>query len=358
MSRMAATLEAFFTDRLLRQQHASPATIRAYRDTYRLLLPFAQQRRQRAPQDLDWADLDEALVGAFLESLAVDRQNTPRTCNSRLAAIRALFRYAALHHPEHAALIQRVLAIPPQRFTGRLMAFLTADEVDALLAAPDLTRWEGRRDRALLLCAVQTGFRLAELIGLTGRDVVRGSGTHVRCVGKGRKERIVPLTSRTATVLRAWEEQDRPGGPDAPLFPTRTGRRLSPDAVERLVARHAQCAARHTPSLAGKHVTPHVLRHTCAMQLLLAGVDTSVIALWLGHADPRSTQAYIHADLTLKEQALALVTPPRRARGALPAPGPAVGVPPGPVIMPTLETARGPPRHGSLGLIGIIPRSG
>jgi len=309
MSQIASTLEAFFTDRLMRQQHASPQTIRAYRDTFRLLLVFAQQRLQRPPQGLDWADLDETLVVAFLDSLEQDRHNTPRTCNSRLAAIRALFRYAALRHPEHAALIQRVLAIPQKRFTPKTIAFLTSEEVEALLAAPDSAQWEGRRDRALMLCAVQTGLRLAELINLNGRDVVLGAGPHVRCVGKGRKERAVPLTDRTVRVLREWVRERR-GGPDDPVFPTRAGRRLSPDAIERRVALHAQRAAEQTPSLKGKHLTPHVLRHTSAMQLLMAGVDTSVIALWLGHADPRSTQAYLHADMSMKEKAIALTTPP------------------------------------------------
>lgn len=309
MSALAPTLEAFFTDRLMRQKQASPQTIRAYRDTLRLLLLFVQQRLHRAPQDLDWADLDEPLVAAFLDHLEQDRHNTPRTCNSRLAAIRALFRYAALRHPEHAALIQRVLAIPQKRFSRKTIAFLTPEEVEALLKAPDTARWEGRRDQALLLLAVQTGLRLSELIGLDRRDVVCSTGAHVRCMGKGRKERVVPLTDRTVKILRRWLTE-QPGGEDDPLFPTRTGRRLSPDAIQRRVTLHAQRAAAWAPTLKGKHLTPHVLRHTSAMHLLMAGVDTSVISLWLGHADPRSTQAYLHADLGLKEKALALTTPP------------------------------------------------
>jgi len=309
MSALAPTLEAFFTDRLMRQQRVSPQTIRAYRDTFRLWLRFAQHRLHKDPSALDWADVDAPLVTAFLDSLETDRRNTPRTCNSRLAAVRALYRYAALRHPEHAALIQQVLAIPQKRFTPKTIAFLTADEVEALLAAPDPTQWEGRRDQALLFLAVQTGLRLAEIIGLTRDQVELGAGAHVRCVGKGRKERSVPLTSRTVGILRRWL-RERQGQGDDPLFPTRTGRRLSPDAVEQRVALYAQRAAEQMPSLKGKRLTPHVLRHTSAMQLLMAGVDTSVIALWLGHADPRSTQAYLHADLTLKEKALALTAPP------------------------------------------------
>lgn len=308
MSQVAPTLEAFFTDRLLRQQQASSQTVRAYRDTFRLFLIFVQRWVHRDPHTLDWADLDEPTIGAFLDYLEHERHNTPRTCNSRLAAIRALFRYAALRHPEHAALIQRVLAIPQKRFTRKIIAFLQVDEVEALLQAPDPTQWEGRRDLALLLLAIQTGLRLSELTGLRCRDVALGAGAHVRCIGKGRKERVVPLTARTVTVLRQWT-QERQGQDDDPLFPTRTGRRLSSDAVERRVALMAQHAEEQAPSLKSKQVTPHVLRHTAAMTLLMAGVDTSVIALWLGHADSRSTQAYLHADLSLKEKALALTTP-------------------------------------------------
>lgn len=242
MSQIAPTLEAFFTDRLMRQQRVSSPTIRAYRDTFRLLLVFAQQQLGQAPQTLDWSDLNETLVSAFLDWLESERHNTPRTRNSRLVAIRALFRYAALRHPEHAALIQRVLAIPQKRFVRKMIAFLTPEEVEALLAAPDLTRWEGRRDRALMLLAVQTGLRLAELIGLNGQDVVLGAGAHVRCLGKGRKERAVPLTDRTVKVLREWI-RERHGGAEEPVFPTRTGRPLSPDAVERRVTLHTQLAA-------------------------------------------------------------------------------------------------------------------
>lgn len=309
MSQVAPTLEAFFTDRLLRQQRVSPQTVRAYRDTFHLLLVFVQHRVHRAPHVLEWTDLDESRIGAFLDHLEHDRHNTPRTCNSRLAAIRAFFRYAALRHPEQVALIQRVLAIPQKRCTRKDIAFLTGDEVEALLRAPDLTTWEGRRDQALLLLAIQTGLRLSELTGLRVRDLILGPGAHVRCLGKGRKERTVPLADRTVKVLRQWM-RERQGQDDDPLLPPRTGRQISPDAIERRVRLMAQRAAEEMPSLKNKKITPHVLRHTAAMTLLTAGVDTSVIALWLGHADTRSTQAYLHADLALKEKALALTTPP------------------------------------------------
>jgi site-specific recombinase XerD len=299
MSLLAPTLQAFFTDRLLRQRHASPRTIATYRDSIRLLLAFVQTETGKAPSAVEWQDLDVPLITAFLDHLETDRQNGPRTRNARLAALRSLFRYASLRHPEHAALIQRVLAIPQKRFEKKMVSFLTPPEVQALLDAPDTTRWEGRRDRALLLLAIQTGLRLSEIIGLRCGDVSLDAGAHVRCEGKGRKERCVPLTKSTVAVLRVWL-RERQGGPDKPLFPTRTGRRLSADAIERRVAIHAAAAAQRAPSLRGKHLTPHVLRHTSAMDLLHAGVDTTVIALWLGHADSRSTQTYLHADMSIK----------------------------------------------------------
>lgn len=314
MTLIAPTLQSFFTDRLTRQRQASPRTIAAYRDTLRLLLTFVQQRTGTAPADLDWTDLDAATITAFLTHLEVDRGNSTRTRNVRLTAIRSLFSYAALRHPEHAEVIQRVLTIPPKRFDKRDVTFLTAQEVDALLNAPDQTRWEGRRDHALLLLAVQTGLRVSELTGLNCCDVVLGPGAHVRCQGKGRKQRSIPLSAQTQAVLRPWLVE-RAGAPPHPLFCTRTGRRLSRDAIELRVRTHAMTAASRCPSLQGKTVHPHTLRHTCAMTLLRAGVDTHVIALWLGHADIRSTHPYIHADMAIKEAALALTTPPATTPG-------------------------------------------
>ncbi|RPF28242.1 tyrosine-type recombinase/integrase [Georgenia muralis] len=308
MTLIAPTLQAFFSDRLTQQRQASPRTIAAYRDTLRLLLGFVHTKTGKMPAQLDWDDLDAATISAFLNHLENERRNSIRTRNVRLTAIRSLFSYAALRHPEHALLIQRVLAIPPKRFDKRVITFLTPLEVDALVAAPDQSRWEGRRDRALLMLAVQTGLRVSELTGLNCRDVTLGTGANIRCEGKGRKHRAVPLTTPVTTLLRAWMAE-RAGLPHDPLFPTRTGRRLSRDAIALRVSTHAATAARDCPSLLGKRVHPHVLRHTCAMSLLQAGVDTSVIALWLGHAGVRSTDAYIHADITIKEKALALTTP-------------------------------------------------
>lgn len=307
MSPIAPTLQGFFTERLVRQRQASPATVASYRDTLRLLIGFVAARSGKAPSALGFDDVDAEVISAFLTHLEDDRHNTARTRNNRLAAIRALFRYAALRHPEHAELIARVLAIPQKRHDKAIITFLTHDEAQALLAAPDPARWEGRRDRALLALAVQTGLRLAELTSLNCGDATLGAGAHLACTGKGRKERVVPLTTNTVAVLRAWTSE-RAGLAADPLFPTRTGRRLSPDAVQRRVALHVATASNQCPALAAKNVTPHVLRHTAAMALLQAGVDVSVIALWLGHEDVRSTQAYLHADLAIKERALARIT--------------------------------------------------
>lgn len=308
MSALAPTLQAFFTDRLIRQRQVSPHTVAAYRDTLRLLLCFAAARRGIEPSKLDIDDLDARLVGAFLDHLEHDRGNSVRTRNARLAAVRSLFRYAALRHPEHAAAIERVLAIPPKRFEHCLVTFLSEAELDALLAAPDRGTWTGRRDHAILALLAQTGLRASELTGLQRTDIHLGVGAHVRCMGKGRKQRITPLTGMTVAILRVWLAEHT-GEATQPLFPTRIGRSLSRDALERRLAKYAASAARGCPSLGEKRVTPHVLRHTAAMRLLHAGVDSSVIALWLGHEQVETTQIYLHADLALKERALARTTP-------------------------------------------------
>jgi integrase/recombinase XerD len=305
---LAPVLQAFFTDRLTRQRHASGQTIAAYRDTWRLLLRFAAGRTGKQPGQLDIADLDAPLIGSFLDHLEHVRGNSPRTRNARLAAVRSLFSYAALRHPEHADSIARVLAIPAKKFDKALVTWLTEPEVNALLAAPDKTTWAGRRDHAMLALAAQTGLRVSELTGLTCGDVHLGAGPHVSCHGKGRKQRITPLTKNTITVLRAWLA-GRHHDPGQPLFPNRTGGRLSRDAVEKRLAQHVTTASAARPSLAAKHVTAHTLRHTAAMRLLHAGVDTSVIALWMGHEQADTTQIYLHADLELKEKALAKTTP-------------------------------------------------
>jgi len=301
-------LEAFFTDRLVRQRQASPHTIAGYRDTFRLLLGFAQQRLKKEPSAFALKDLDAPIIGAFLDHLEKHRGNTARSRNVRLAAIHSFFRYAALHEPGHAATIQRVLAMPSKRYDRKLVGFLTRLEIDALLAAPDRTCWGGRRDYTLLLLAVQTGLRVSELIGLRIQDVVLGTGAHVRCAGKGRKERCTPLRREATVVLRGWL-RERPADPSAPLFPNARGGSLSRDGVQYLLAKHVAVARQQCPSLKKKRVSPHVLRHSTAMDLLHHGVDRSVIALWLGHESPETTQIYLVADLETKERALAKAAP-------------------------------------------------
>ena len=321
MSRLAPTMQAFFTDRLIRERGASPNTIGAYRDTMRLLLAFASDRLRVEPSKLEIGDLDARLIGAFLEHLERDRGCAPKTRNCRLTAIRSLYRYAARLHPEQAATIERVLAIPPKRHGKPLITFLTKPETDALIAAPDTATWTGRRDRAMLMLAAQTGLRASEIVGLTIGDVHLGIGAHVSCVGKGRKQRITPLTKATTATLRAWSRERR-GNQADPLFPTGQGRRLSRDALEQRLTKHAAAAAERCPSIATKRVTPHVLRHTAAMRLLRADIDTTVIALWLGHEQVETTQIYLHADLAIKEQALARTTPPDGKPGRYKPPDP------------------------------------
>jgi integrase/recombinase XerD len=305
---LAPTLQAFFTDHLRHQRHASGHTVAAYRDCWKLLLGFAQQTTGKSPSQVQFADLDAPLVGAFLDHLEHGRGNGVRTRNARLAAIHSLFRYAALRHPEDAAVIARVLAVPPKRFSRNVVTYLTREETAALLAASNQTTWTGRRDYAMLVLATQTGLRVSELTGLTVADLHLGAGPHVSCHGKGRKQRITPLTPTTVAVLQGWLGE-RAASSAEPLFSTRRGTALTRDAVERRLALYARAAADHCASLAGKKVTPHVLRHSAAMNLLAAGVDATVIALWLGHENLATTQVYIHADLALKEQALARTAP-------------------------------------------------
>ena len=315
MSDLAPVLQEFFTRRLISQRDASPATIAAYRDTFRLLLGFAADRAGKAPSALSLADLDAPAITAFLEHLQAARGNSARTRNARLAAIHSLFAYAALRHPEHGALIQRVLAIPGKRRDRTTMTYLTGPEADALLAACDQATRTGRRDHAMLALALQAGLRVSEFTGLTCDSVRLQAGPHVHCTGKGRKERDTPLLPATARILKAWLAE-RGGQPGDPLFPGPAGQHLSRDAVERRVALYSGRAATACPSLAVKHVTVHALRHTAAMRLLLAGVDITVIALWLGHESITSTQAYLHADMKQKQQAIEKTAPPgsRQAR--------------------------------------------
>jgi integrase/recombinase XerD len=319
MTTLAPTLQAYFTDRLLCQRQVSPNTVASYRDALRMLLCFIHERTGIAPARLELTHLDAPTIGAFLEHLEHDRGNSARTRNIRLAAVRSFFQYCALRHPEHAALIQRVLAIPPKRAAQRPVTHLAPEEVEALLDSPDRATWAGHRDHALLLTAVQTGLRVSELPALTRADAHLGAGPHVRATGKGRKERVVPLTRQTVAVLRVWM-READGPPMSPLFPSRHGGRLTRDAIERRLAKHVDAARRGCPSLRTKRVSMHVLRHTAAMTLLGAGIDTSTIALWLGHEQERTTHSYLHADLALKQRTLDRITPPSGHPGRYRAP--------------------------------------
>ena len=301
-------LARFFTERLMQQRQASPHTIASYRTTFRLLVRYAQRELNKPPSAMALDDFDTALLGDFLSHLESERGNDARTRNTRLAAIRSFFRFVALHEPRYAALAQRVLAIPDKRYTRRPIAFLERNEIDVLLGAPDPQTRTGRRDRTLLLVAVQTGLRASELIGLRCEDVQLGSGAHVRCHGKGRKERCTPLRKDAAAALRAWL-RERGGEPHDPLFPNQRGGALSHDSLDYLLAKHLATARARCPALKNKRVTVHSLRHSCAMQLLHSGVDRAVIALWLGHESVETTYVYLHADLKLKEEAMARTTP-------------------------------------------------
>jgi integrase/recombinase XerD len=305
-STLPTLLQRFFTDRLTAQLQASPNTIAGYRDTFRLLLRFASQRRNRPPTKLRIEDLDSALIGDFLVHVEKVRRNSARSRNTRLAAIRSFYRYMAMNEPEHALHCQRILAMPSKRYVRRTVDFINRTEMEALLSAPDQSTWIGRRDRTILLLALQTGLRVSELINLRCRDIELGTGAHISCEGKGRKQRCTPLRRDTVKTIEAWLKE-RAGSDDDPVFPTIRGDRLSRDAVEHIVRKYTSAASNACASLIGKRVSPHVLRHSTAMELLQNGVDRTVIALWLGHESVETTQVYMHADMHLKEKALARV---------------------------------------------------
>jgi site-specific recombinase XerD len=301
-------LTRFFSERLIQQRHASPHTISSYRDSFRLLFQFAKVQLGKEPSHLSWDDLDAQLIGRFLDDLQTQRGSCARSRNQRLTAIRSFFSYAAFELPERADYIQRVLAIPGKRYSQKHVPYLCRQEVDALLAAPDPNTWPGRRDHAWLLLAVQTGVRLSELTGLKRDDTQLGSGAYVHVLGKGRKERCIPLTKQMTSVLHAWLKEPALGEEHI-LFPNRRGGRLSNDGVQYLLAKHVSSAREVCPSLHSKRVTPHVLRHTAAMELLQAGVDITVIALWLGHESIETTRIYLEADLAMKQKVLDKTTP-------------------------------------------------
>jgi site-specific recombinase XerD len=316
MSAFAPTLQSFFTDYLIGQRAASSHTIAAYRDTFRLLLGYVHQRTGIHPSDLDLAVVDAELVADFLAMLEEERHNAARTRNARLAAIHSLFRHAALRHPDHADLIARVLAISTKSTQTTLVTYLAEHELDALLAAPNRATWTGRRDHLIILVMATTGLRVSEVTSLSWADTCwELPGAHVACHGKGRKDRITPLEAGTAAALREWFNENS-GPATAPVFTARgTSRKMSTDAVEQRLELHSTSAATTCPTLAGREITPHVLRHTCAMHMLGAGIDITTIALWLGHESPESTRPYLHADLQIKQRALDRTAPPQTTLG-------------------------------------------
>lgn len=311
---LSAYLQRFFTERLGQQMKASPNTVASYRDTFRLLLRYASDQRKKAPTALQVADIDADLVGRFLCDLEKTRHNGARSRNTRLAAIRSFFKYVALNEPQLLLHCQRVLAMPSKRYVKRTIDYMTRDEIEAVIAAPDLATWHGRRDRAILVLTLQTGLRVSELVTLTCADIVLDAGAHVRCIGKGRKERATPIRKDSVKLLRNWLAE-RKGQPAEPLFISNRSTSLSRDAVEGIVRRHVATATMTCSSLQGKRVTPHVLRHSAAMQLLHSGVDRTVIALWLGHESVETTQMYLHADIKMKEQAIAKTRPVETKHG-------------------------------------------
>jgi site-specific recombinase XerD len=294
----------------MQERQVSSHTIASYRDTFRLFLKFTQKRLRKPPSELMFEQIDAPLIVAFLDHLEKHRGLSVRSRNLRLTAIRSFFRYIAFELPAHSAQIQRVLAIPTKRFTRTLVHFLTRTEVDALLEAPDRTTWSGRRDHAFILMAVQTGLRLSEITATTRDDLVLGTGAHVRVIGKGRKERCTPLAKPTVAVLKAWLREPAKGDGRL-LFPNIKGERLSVHGVKYMLNKHAAIAAKACPLLEEKRVTVHLLRHTMALEMLQAGVDRAVIALWLGHESVETTQMYLEATLAMKEQALAKTKPPQ-----------------------------------------------
>ena len=307
-------LQSFFTRRLMQQRQVSPHTIGSYRDTFRLLLHFAQVQLGKPPSQLAFEQIDAPLIAAFLEDMQNGRGIAARSRNLRLTAIRSFFRYAAFEAPAHSEQIQRVLAMPSQRFTRNQVGFLTRPEVAALLAAPDQHTWSGRRDHAILLVAVQSGLRLSELTAIRRDALILSTGAHIQTLGKGRKERATPLTKQTVAVLKAWL-REIPDRADATVFPSARGERLSADGVQYALTKHVAVASKMCPSLQQRRITPHMLRHTTAMELLHAGIDRAVIALWLGHESVETTQIYLDANLAMKEQALAKAAPPEGKLG-------------------------------------------
>lgn len=311
----ATLVQEFFCQRLVQQQDASSETVASYRDAFRLLLGYLQQTRRKQPSALTLADLDAPVITAFLQYLEKKRGNKTRTRNARFAAIRSFLKYAAARDPGSLPIVQRVLAIPQKRFPRATVRYLSRDEVTAIIEAPDACTWSGRRDRTLLDLLYNTGARVSEVTALRRADVRLDSSRSIQLTGKGRKQRVIPLRKNTAQRLREWMREIG-SSPDTPLFPNREGRPLTRSGVEKRLRKTVGTATRRCSTLRAKRVSPHVFRHTTAMHMLQAGVDITVIALWLGHESIETTHQYVEANLAMKERALSKVEgiPTKRLR--------------------------------------------
>ncbi len=305
----ARLLQLFFLQRLIQQRHVSHRTVTSYRDTFRLLLRFAERRLDKPVSELCLSDMDANLVLGFLDDLEKQRHNCVRSRNARLAAIRSFFQYAALQEPTALPQIQRVLAIPMKRFERPVVGFLSREEMEAILNAPDISTWSGQRDHVLLATLYNTGARVSEIIAVTRGDVECEHCVAVHLHGQGRKERVVPLSKPTAALVRSWVQQIGAEAQQA-LFPNRLGQPMSRSGVEKRLQVAVKLATPFCPSLLDKTVSPHVVRHSTAMHLLQSGVDLAVIALYLGHESVVTTHHYLQADLKMKERALAALQPP------------------------------------------------
>lgn len=306
---LAPLLQQFFVERLQKQRQASPCTISAYRDAFRLFLTFAQAKLRKRPACLTIEDLSTQLILDFLDHLERHRKNSIRTRNARFAAIRSFIQYAGFKEPTILAVTHGVLGIPMKRFDRRQIGFLSREHIEAIIAAPDASTWFGRRDRVLFATLYNTGARVSELSGVQVEDVTLSRSSAVRLRGKGRKERIIPLWSSTAHQIRQWL-REQPHAATSPLFPNRAGSRMSRTNITERLQLAVQSAASVRPDLRRRKVTPHIFRHSLAMHLLQAGVDVNVIALWLGHESPLTTHMYVEADLAMKERSLRALHPP------------------------------------------------
>ena len=309
----AMLVQRFFTEHLTHHRAVSPRTVAAYGDTFRLLLQFAEQQTGKSPTSLKLVDLDAKLVLDFLDHLERDRKNGARSRNARLAALRSFLKYAAHHDLAALGIIEQALAVPMKRFDRPMLGFLTRLETQAILDAPDTATWAGQRDHALFTMLYNTGTRVSEIIDLRIENLILDTSPAVHLMGKGRKQRTVPLWRSTVTVLRAWKRRMGETADSAPLFPNRSGSAMSRSNVTQRLALAVEAAAKQHPQLLTRSISPHTFRHTTAMHLLQSGVDITVIALWLGHESPSTTHMYLEADLAMKERALGRLQPPAKS---------------------------------------------